>query len=244
MKKFFITLIMITLIFWSSANVFAGKLVFAASIWPPYTMSENGQVSGLDIEIVRKLCNHLGLEAEFQLLPWKRALKYAENGKTDAILAPRYTKERAEFLYYTSESINIEKTVLISLKGSGIKITGLDDLKGRVVGVVRGYTHNSEFDNYPGIKKEECDDDVQLIKMLVRGRIPFAVSCDEGAVKYLCKQINVEVEVLYVLNESSSYIGFSRAIGEKGKILAEKFSQILRQLKEEGVVQKIENTYY
>ncbi|CAN2043640.1 hypothetical protein GMMP1_1160030 [Candidatus Magnetomoraceae bacterium gMMP-1] len=138
MKKLFITLIMITLIFWSSANVLAGKLVFAISIWPPYTMSENGQVSGLDIEIVRKLCNHLGLEAEFQLLPWKRALNYVKNGKTDAILAPRYTKERAEFLYYTSESINIEKTVLISLKGSGIKITGLDDLKGKIVGVVKG----------------------------------------------------------------------------------------------------------
>jgi len=113
------------------------------------------------------------------------------------------------------------------------------------VGVVRGYVYDSEFDNYQGLKRRDFSkDDKQLIKKFANNRIPLAASPDEGTVKYLCRQAGVEAEVVYVLNEILSYIGFSKTLGEKGKILAEKFSQALRQLKEEGVIQKIEGKYF
>ncbi len=237
--------VLLTFIFLSLSGSASGeKIVFVTSDQPPYVMSEKGQPSGLDIDIVQELCSRLGVEAEIRVLPWKRALKNAEKGEADAIFAPRNTEERAAFLYYPSEPLIIERTVILAPKGSGIKINSLDDLKGKVVGVVRGYAHDPKFDNEKGIEKAECNDDTELVKIFSNGRVSLIAGSDEGSLRYVCKQSGFEAETVYVLNEAPTYIAFSKAKGEKGKALTEKFSQALRQLKEEGFIKKIESKYF
>lgn len=245
MQKLFTTLLLMASLLALPPGVLAEKLVFVACAWEPYVIFENGKASGVDVDIIRELCKRLGFELEIQENPWKRALMYIKKGKADAIFSPRYTEERAEFMYYPSEPFHIEKTVIMARKGSGMKIAGLDDLKGKVVGVVRGYVYGPEFDNYQGFKgKDICNNDRQLVRIFANNRISLMAGSDEGSLKYLCRQAGVEAETVYVLNKTPNYIGFSKALGEKGKILAEKFGQALRQLKEEGVVQKIENKYF
>lgn len=222
----------------------ADKLVFVTSAQPPYVMSENGQPAGLDIDIIRELCRRLGVEAEIQVLPWKRALYHTEKGEADAIFAPRHTEERAKFLYYPSEPFILERTVILAPKGSGIKINSIDDLKGKVVGVVRGYSYDPKFDTEKGIEKVECNDDEELVKIFAKGRISLAAGSDEGTMKYLCKKAGFEAETVYVLNDAPTYIAFSKAKGEKGKALTEKFSQALGQLKNDGFFKKIESKYF
>ena len=246
MKKLFekFTALLLGISFLLPISAFAENVVFATSEWEPYVISENGKPSGLDVEIVQELCKRLGLEPDIRILPWKRALVYMETGRADAIFAARHTEERARFLYYPSEPLNIERTVILALKGSGIRITKPDDLKGKAVGVVLGYVYGPEFDNCQGIKKDAARDDKQLILKLIKKRHPLAASSDEVTAKYLCKQAGAEAEVVYVLNETPSYIAFSKKRGEKGRAMAEKFSQMLRKLKEEGVIQKIESKYF
>ena len=223
---------------------FAEKLVFVTADWPPYVLSENGKTSGIDTEIALELCKRLGIEGEVQSLPWKRALKMVEKGEADAIFAPRYNEERAAFLYYPSEPLNIEKTVILARKGSGIKVSGLDDLKGKAVGIVRGYDYDPKFNTYKEIEKIECNDDAELAKIFARERISLAASSDEWVMKYLCKKAGVETETVYVLNETPSYIAFSKAKGEKSKSLCDRFSEALRQLKQEGFIEKVQAKYF
>jgi polar amino acid transport system substrate-binding protein len=243
MKKMFATVILAALLFLPGIAL-AEKVLFVSTDWPPYVMSENGKPSGIDTEIVLELCKRLGIEADIQVLPWKRALKNVEKGEADAIFAVRHNEERAAFLYYPSEPLNIEKTVIIAGKGSGIKVTGLDDLKGKSVGTVRGYTYDPKFDTHKEIEKIDCNDDAELVKVFTKGRVPLAASCDEITLKYLCKKAGVETETVYVLNETPSYIGFSKAKGEKGKSLCDKFSEALRQLKKEGFIEKVQSKYF
>jgi polar amino acid transport system substrate-binding protein len=245
MKKLIVTLSLTAALLALPAAALAEKFVFVTTTWEPYIIFEKGEASGVDVDIIRELCKRLGFEPEIQILPWKRALMNVKEGKADAIFTPRYTEERAEFMYYPSEPLHIEKTVIVARKGSGMKITELDDLKDKVVGVVRGYAYDPEFDKYEGFKRKDLSkDDKQLVKKFANSRIPLIASSDEGVSKYLCRHAGVEVETVYVLNETPSYIGFSRTLGEKGKTLAEKFSQALRKLKEEGAVQKIESKYF
>lgn len=245
MKKLVAVLLAVVLLPALPAAVTAEKLVFVTSAQEPYIIFENGKLSGSDVDIVREVCSRLGFEPEIQILPWKRALANVEEGKADAVFTPRHTEERAKFMYYTSEPLRIEKTVIVAKKGSGIKINGLDDLKGKVVGVVRGYTYDPVFDSYQGLERTDFSkDDRQLVEKFANSRIPLAAATDEGSVKYLCRQAGTEAETVYVLNQTPSYIGFARTLGDKGKTLSEKFSQALRQLKEEGVIQKIESRYF
>ncbi len=244
MKKLILISAVVILIF-LPAGALAETLMIALAEWPPYIMGGKDQPSGIDVDIAREMCRRLGIEPEFHMLPWKRALKYMEKGKMEAILTPRRTPEREKFMYYPSEPIHIEKTVLIIPKGSGIKIGRLDDLKGKDVGIVRGYAYDPEFDKYPDIKKSVCDDDEELVKIFALKRVSVIAGADEGSMRYLCKQAGIEIEVAYVFSGIPSYIAFSKkATGEKGKVLAEKFAEALRGLKDEGFVRKIESKYF
>ncbi|RLC19152.1 MAG: hypothetical protein DRI57_07540 [Deltaproteobacteria bacterium] len=245
MKRLLVILI-VAVLFSLPATALAEKVVFGTAKWPPYVMvSEKGQISGLDVEIVQEMCKRLKIEAKFWVLPWKRAVKYTEKGKVDAIFAMRHNEERAKFAFYPSEPILMERTVILARKGSGIKITKVDDLNDKIVGVVRGYAYSPEFDKHQGIKKSVCDDDEQVVKMFGKKRILLAAGIDEGSMKYLCKKNGVEAEAVYVLNEVPGYIAVSKkAMGEKGKALADKFAETLRQMKKEGVIEKIKSKYF
>lgn len=243
MKKLIVTLIVAGL-FFSPADALAQKLVFGASEWPPYIMSENGEVTGVDAEIVLELCRHLGFGADIQVTPWKRTLKHAKEGMTDAVIGARYTEERAGFLYYPSEPLQTEKTVIFAHKGSGIKINGIGDLKGRTIGMVAGYAYGSDFDSYQMAKKYECYDDRQMVKVFAKKRLSLMAASDEGTLRYLCRKQGVEAEVVYVLNKTPNYIAFSKAGGDKARAMAEQFGQMLRKLKKDGVIRKIESRYF
>ncbi|MDM8538284.1 transporter substrate-binding domain-containing protein [Desulfobacterales bacterium HSG17] len=243
MKKFGITLLLLVLISFPASGL-AEKLIFATSEWPPYVTLKDGQPTGIMMDVVRELCKRLRIEEEIRVVPWKRALSYAKNGKADAIFSVRYTEERSKFIYYLAEYMIEEKTVILAQKGSGIRITKLDDLKDKTIGVVRGYTYGTKFDKYQGLRKIINDNDEQLINNFAKGRITMAVSADEGVTRYLCKQIGVETEVAYVIENTHSYIGFSKAKGEKGKAMADKFSKTLKQLRIEGFIEKTLNKYF
>ncbi|MDM8550503.1 transporter substrate-binding domain-containing protein [Desulfobacterales bacterium HSG2] len=239
-----IIIFIVSALSFSSTDALAEELLIAYSEWPPYIFIKDRKVEGILIDIVNEACKRLNIDPKFRFLPWKRALMYMRKGKADALLSPIYTEERAEFMYYPSEPVNMEKTVFLTWKGSGIKVNGLDDLKNKLIGVVRGYSHGSEFDNYPGLKKLPCNDDRQLVKILAKKRIDIAVG-EAGVLQFIAKQTGTQVEVIHVLNETPGYITFSRkALGPKGKTLAEEFSRTLRQLKKEGVIEKIRNAYF
>lgn len=242
MKHFLINCALV-IVLGLSSKALAETLVIVTSEWAPYVITENGQVTGIHVDIVRELCKRNGIEADIQLRPWKRALAEVKNGDADAIFSPRKTDERAQFLYYPSEPLDMERTVIVGLQGKGLSVTKLDDLEGTSVGVVRGYSYDPEFDTNQEINKDESNDDMMMLRKLAGGRTEFAAASDEGAAQFLSIQLGIQLETIYVLNETPNYIAFSKTLGEKGKVLAEQFGKTLRQLKEEGVIENIRNTY-
>ena len=184
---------------------------------PPYTYVENEKIVGLNIDIVTEACKRLGSEAEIRREPWKRSLRSMEQGEADGIISPTYTEERNKFLCYPSESLGTSiKVIIITPKGSNIKITGLDDIKDENIGVVTDYSYGSEFDHYQGLKKISCYDEDQLFRMLNLGRMNIAVT-REIPFRYITKNLGLRdrFEIAYVLNDNQLYVAFSRARGKK-----------------------------
>ncbi|MCP4111603.1 MAG: amino acid ABC transporter substrate-binding protein [Desulfobacteraceae bacterium] len=244
MKKIIAALILTSLFF--PANAFARKLIFATNVWPPYTIVKKLKVvNGSGVEIVKEVCKRVGIEPEFKVLSWKRCLKEARNGRIDGLYSVYKNKERLKTMYYTSESMNIAKTAVFVRKGSNIKINILDDIKGKVIGVLTDFKYGPKFDAYSGLRKQYYEDNRELVQILTRKRINV-VAAHEGPFKYIAKELglNSQVEIAYILSEDPVYISFSKkALGSDGENLAEKFSNALQKLKEEGVVQKIINNY-
>lgn len=241
MKKFVLTLA-VGVLFSLPAIALAEKLVFVTSEFPPYVLMENGQLTGIHVEVIREICKRSGIEPDIQAVPWKRALKEVSEGRAACIFSPKKTEERETFLYFPSDAFDAEKTVLLALKGSDIKASGLDDLKGKNIGMVRGYSYGEKFDNNADIEKTECDNDAQMIKMIDKKRFPLIIG-EEGNLKLLAKKQGVQLETVCVLEAIPNYITFSKALGERGMALTEKFSETLKLLEHEGVIEKIRSKY-
>ncbi len=168
-----------------------------------------------------------------------------KKGNVQANFPISYKKERESFLYYPTEPYNMRKMIIFTRKGSNLKISKLDDLKDKTIAVISSYDYGPEFNKYSGIKKEECKNNEDLLKLVIKGRRDFAAT-EESVAIYTAKQLGFEdeIEIIFTLIEDPLYVTFSKSSGILGKSLSEKFGETLRHLKEEGIIQKIINKYH
>ena len=59
------------------------KLRIVTEPWAPYVYEENGKALGLDYETTAIVFKRLGIEVQWQFLPWKRCLSMLEQGQAD-----------------------------------------------------------------------------------------------------------------------------------------------------------------
>ena len=59
---------------------------FCFSPWPPYAHVQDGEATGVSIEILREAARRARLEASFHEYPWKRCLHLVTQGELDAVV--------------------------------------------------------------------------------------------------------------------------------------------------------------
>lgn len=243
------TALFILIFLLAPAKLFAVTVIFASpEDLPPKVYTENGELKGTYIEIIREACRRLNVEPEFQFYPWARAMALVKSGKVDAIFPPLKTPERSEFLYFPDEPMSITRNVIFAPKKRHLVVRSLEDLRELVIGVNDQYSYGGKFDE---IKKSlnldmSLNEEMQINKLSHDStrRLDVAAGSEE-AFKFMSRRLNVrqDFEVIYVLSENPSYVAFSRAKGPSAKELSKNFSKVLHQMKKEGVVQKITDKY-
>lgn len=74
------------------------------SDWMPYIYHQEDSLQGIHIDIIRSSLDSLGLDYQFQQVPWKRCLKGLEKGRYDAVATASYSAERNEYLCYPKDA--------------------------------------------------------------------------------------------------------------------------------------------
>jgi polar amino acid transport system substrate-binding protein len=86
-------------------------LLFVCEDWVPFEyLDENGQLAGLDVEVVARIMGKLGTPYQIRIYPWTRACMLIEKGKADAVLSVSYNVSREPLLYYTDEQRRYAQT--------------------------------------------------------------------------------------------------------------------------------------
>ncbi|WP_207679099.1 substrate-binding periplasmic protein [Desulfonema magnum] len=96
-------------------NAQAQPLTVATTIDPPLVYhDEGGKLTGATVELIQEAARRLGREVSIKPVPWKRAMKYVENGVNDSVCCAGRTEERLEYLYFPGMSITSEENVWFS----------------------------------------------------------------------------------------------------------------------------------
>lgn len=167
----------------------AGKLVLGLDkAFPPmgYVDTETGDLVGFDIDLAKEVCSRLGIELELQPIDWDNKTAELNNGNVDCLWngfskTPEREKEFALSIPYM-------KNDQIILVKAGSDYKGLDDLKGKTVGVQADSSAETALNDNPDFTNSlgsvvKIDDYSKAVLEIQNGTID-AIAIDEIVARY------------------------------------------------------------
>lgn len=214
-------------------------------IWPPYQMRDKDGVTGFSTEMVQAVFKRLDVSiAEINDYPWKRALAILEHNKADVLFSANYTKDRSIFARYPDEVL-FEAPWMIWTRNNK-KIKTLDDLKGKTIGVVIGYSYTREFwtfiETYCKIEKVSTDE--INFKKLEIGRLD-AIVAEYGNASYLIRKLELKGITPHkniVIKKDGLYVVFNKSSVDEAFV--KNFSSELKKYKQSPEYKALQKKYF
>ncbi len=241
----------ICLVLLIAAVVFTGAtskadrtVTLVCDIWPPYQFKTEEGLTGFSVETVRAVYKRLGIPIDdIKSFPWNRALEMVQFGEATALFSANFTPDREMYTFYPEEVLVDSPWVIWTKDRDDIKT--LEDLKGKTIGVVLGYSYTPEFwdfiETYCKVEKVHSDE-INFTKLSF-GRLDAIVAeCGNGI--YLTKKIgdpSIRPQPDITIKNEGLYIIFSRS--SESKEFVEMFSTELRKFKKTEEFKALKKKY-
>jgi polar amino acid transport system substrate-binding protein len=219
------------------------KLRIVTEPWAPYVYEENGQYRGLDYETTAIVFQRLGIEVDWQFLPWKRCLAMLEQGQADGALDIFQSNERDSTLLYPSEPLSQVEFVLFYANDRPHAFNSLDDLRGLTIGTSPGYMYSPDFSESTLFKHEPAPSHEANFGKLVRGRIDLLIT-DRRVGQYLLDQLQLRDQISEhpkVISSNSQFLALRRNAGMD--LLVQRFGAELKRFKREQAYAELSARY-
>lgn len=238
-KRLFITLLLFV-----SVSIFSEEYIVATAEWSPYAMKTDKEILGISVDILKEVFILTGDTYTIKLLPVERLNKLFDDNKIDINFAdsPLWNDPSNGNYLFTVSYSNVDEYIYFK-KDKFIDVKTPDDLKGKKVGIVRGYYYEVFENNFNNnlLIKDESNTNEALFQKLNWGRIDCAFF-DTVLFDYLIKTEKANVDDFkrgVVLTNSP--LGFKIRIEKKNSV--EKFNKAIEKLKRDGVVDRIIKKY-
>ena len=132
-------------------------------------VDENGAYQGYDVYFAERIAQDLGVEVEYVSTDPASRVEYVATGKVDIILANfTVTEERAQQVDF---ALPYMKVMLGVVSPDSALITGVEELSGKTLIVVKGTTAETYFEkNYPDVELQKYDEYADAYNALLDGR--------------------------------------------------------------------------
>lgn len=219
------------------------KLLIVTEPWAPYVYEEQGKAQGLDYETTAIVFQRLGIEVEWQFLPWKRCLAMLEQGQADGALDIFHSDERESSLLYPSEPLSDVEFVMFYANARPHPFRTLDELSGLTVGTSPGYLYSQEFSQSALFKHEPAPTHEANFGKLLRGRIDLLIT-DRRVGQHLLDQLQIRQQITMnpvVISRQSQFLAVRRNAGMD--LLVQRFGAELKRFKREPAYAELSARY-
>ncbi len=209
------------------------KLRIVTDPWAPYAYQQNGKGMGIDYDVTARVFERLGVEVEWQFLPWKRCLAMLAQGEADGVLDIFHTSEREATLLYPDEPLSDVQFVLFQNTAKPHEVSSLDDLQGLTLGTSAGYNYGEAFMQATAFRREAAATQEANFGKLIRNRVDLVIT-DRRVGDFTLAAMGLEGKVSalpLVINREQQYLAVRRGAGMDQ--LALRFSVELRRFKRE-----------
>jgi polar amino acid transport system substrate-binding protein len=204
---------------------------------PPFMFAKDGKAAGIYPALIAAAFKHMNVAVTIQPEPWKRAIADIDDGV--AGVGGIYKNAERLKKYDYSEQLFMERLAVYSNKAAIVNYTKLDDLKGKRIGVIRGWSYGDDFDNARkanAFSAEEANGDAQNFEKLNLGRLDVVIAVSASGDLFMKKYPNLSVAAA-ALSESPSFLAFSKKANKVD--LLKQFDQAIKDMKKSQEFQKI-----
>ncbi len=198
---------------------------------------DDDQPRGLDVELVEAVMQEAKIPYTLRLYPWERAKRMLNRNAVTMAFQFAGTPERMQ-QYELVGPIRTGSTVFMTTEKIAIaNWHSLDDLSPYVIGQVRGYAYQADFDKADLRRDSSAQNPRQLVSMLLAGRIDIIVG-DRNQLMYFVREQRAEQSVRILskpLVEMPRYVAFAK--GDRAR--ADLFAAALERLRQAGTLQTI-----
>lgn len=202
-------------------------LIIGADPFPPYQYyDENGNIRGLDYEVVKLVIEKMGCNDKYIIDDWSKIEKLLINKKIDIAFQVQKTPER-ENMYYFSDKLRDAATIIVTSKNNTDYEDIRDIFKGNSkLGVIQNYKYGEIIDSINHDYKVNYKSLEDLLDAVNNGSIDYGVA-DLGVFNYLSKNTNYQniVSMERLVFNRPLYVVFN------DESLKNEFNQQLRLIK-------------
>ncbi|WP_411991131.1 substrate-binding periplasmic protein [Agarivorans sp. DSG3-1] len=232
-----------------SETVYAEKIVLAAAADSiPTSYIENGEQTGILVDVINEAFERAGFTVEIKLMPWARCLKSVQEGTVDGIFSVYLTNERQTFLSYTNEVLITQIQAFFVSVNSSITFDGdIQQLADKSIGVINETSYGPRLD--AALEKrlfknvDEAQSSKSNVRKLLAGRVDlipsyrhvvFSTAKSLGAAHKI-KQLSPPLEAI------PSYLAFTRK--RDFSTVIREYNKALSAMKEDGTYDMIFDKY-
>ena len=246
MKKNLILLVVLLLSFAPDIHAGARQLKIGISTgYPPfYFFTADNRPTGICIDILNQIAEHMEISVAYTSYPWQRMLLYGKDGTADAVMPLFKTSEREQFLVFPETALVHEDNSFFTAASSKTSYSGtLTDVAGNKIAVIDGYSYGREFDQTEFRNKVIVKDTEQLIKLVLSGRVDFGIG-NSKVIAFTAHKINSASSIRFLspaVTVEALHIGFSKITVDPDFV--ERFSRHLQQFKTTEAYRQIIESY-
>ena len=204
----------------------------------PFEYREGENIVGFDIELIGEISKLINKDIEVEDMAFDGLLPALQTKKIDLIIAGMTaTEERKKFVNFSESYYKSQQAIVVNKDENGIN--NFDNLIGKEVGVVLGYTGDIIVSEMANVKVQRYNATSEAIMALKSKKVQAVVLDYEPAKNYSAQ--NPELKLIETDSQSEEY---AIAIRKEDTQLLNNINKALATLKENGTYDALLNKYF
>ena len=240
MKKFVKSLLMGALVLSLSVSAMAKDKIFVGTNaeFPPFEYLDKGEVTGFDIELVNELGKVMDADVKVLDMSFDGLLPALQMKKVDLVIAGMTaTEERKKTVSFTQPYYTASQVIIVKEGNNSIK--SFDDLKGKKVAVMLGFTGDTIVSEIEGVNVERFNAAYAGIMALQADKVEAVVLDSEPAKNYVKQNPG-----LVLAEADAEQEEYAIALRKNDKALLEKVEKALAEVKANGAYDALIKKYF
>jgi polar amino acid transport system substrate-binding protein len=122
--------------------------------FPPYNFASDDKLTGINLELVRTMCELNDISCEFNLYPWNRAFRMAEETPSSGLVSAAKTQERETLFKWVGPLVSGQHCIYKLSSRTDITVDDMSSLAKYSIAATRDNSHTTMLESL-GLKADK-----------------------------------------------------------------------------------------